>query len=840
MFLRAQSRVEGRSVANPYNPIDVYNHGGMGLTTVTVPVGSAPTRTIDVRRRASNNGITVSEVLRMTFGNEDSRGLELPLVPVRDVEAAAPQQKTTGGWIARSGRPEFEVVGLERFRGRWISMQFHLRVARDEWSWPRLSFDFGSGDFSALEIALPRPSAASSEVELLFHVPDELRSARLSPIARPGRFELGAATVSVLGKLRAVGRMLRQIVSVDGVGRAIGMLADTLVPVTNPASRWEARHRIVRRYMEVRLGEKSYVNWIKTFESEHRSAAELAWERQSWRSTPTISILLPVYNTPKAFLRAALDSVLRQTYPNWELCVADDCSTDPHVRTVLDEYAQRDPRIRIVYRESNGHISEASNAALSVATGDWIALLDHDDCLHPHALHVTAEAIGEHPDVSLIYSDEDKIDENNNRYEPYFKCDYNYELLLAHNMICHLTVLRRSLIDEVGGFRRGFEGAQDYDLALRAIEKIGSNRVLHIPRVLYHWRAHRGSTASSSDAKPYAAEAARRAIAEHLRRRGVAGTVVAAPEGHGVHRVRYALANPAPKVSIVVCTRDRADLLAPCVDSIVGRSTYGNYEVVIVDNGSTEDATFRLFDRLPSERFRVLRDESIFNFSALNNRAVNVTDGEYICLLNNDIEILTPDWMEEMLSFSMQPDVGAVGARLWYPQGGLQHAGVVLGLGGIATHIHRNLKRGELGYFGRAALHQSFSAVTAAAMMVKKSIYSEVGGLDEQFPVTFNDIDFCLRVREAGYRNVWTPYAEMIHYESATRGFDTTPQKTAQAERESLLMTSRWGDFLEKDPAYSLNLSIETEDLRIAWPPRTDAYRHSASTHQRDNVALDA
>ncbi len=834
MRLLRTSRVEAQ--ANPYNPIDVYNHGGIGLLMISLSRGS-------LGYRASYNGfrrITVNEVLRMTFRGKNSRGLELRLVPVQDVEAADPQRMTTGVWVARSGRPEFEVAGLEQFRGRWISMRFRLRVARDEWSSPRLSFDLGTGDFAAFEIPFPRSTAARPEIELLFHVPGETRSARLSPIARPGRFELGDATVNVVEKPLAIGRILRVIASVDGVGRAIRMLADTINPIADPASRWEARHRMVTRYMEVRLGEKSYRNWIKTFEFDHRSAAELAWERRSWRCTPTISIVLPVYNTPQAFLRAALDSVLEQTYPNWELCIADDCSTDPHVRTILDEYAERDQRIRVVYRETNGHISEASNSALSLATGDWIALLDHDDRLHPHALHLAAEAIAANPNVSLIYSDEDKIDENNSRYEPYFKCDYNYELLLAHNMICHLTILRRALINEIGGFRRGFEGAQDYDLALRAIDKVGSDKVLHLPRVLYHWRAHRGSTASSSDAKPYAAQAARRAIAEHLRRRGVIGTVEAAPEGHGVHRVRYALTDPAPKVSIVICTRDRADLLATCVDSIVDRSTYCNFEVVIVDNGSTEDATFRLFDRLPSDRFRVLRDDAVFNFSALNNRAVQTTAGEFICLLNNDIEILTPDWIEEMLSFSMQPDIGAVGARLWYPGGGLQHAGVVLGLGGIARHIHRNLKRGELGYFGRAALHQSFSAVTGAALMIKKSIYEEVGGLDEQFEVTFNDIDFCLRVRENGYRNVWTPYAEMIHHESATRGVETSPQKTAQAERESLLMASRWGDLLGKDPAYSVNLSVETEDLRIAWPPRTDAYQPRTPTSQRDNVAADA
>jgi glycosyltransferase involved in cell wall biosynthesis len=811
---------------------------------VTLSRGFAPTRTIDVGCRASHNEsfrrVTANEVLRMMFRGKNSSGCELSLVPVRDQEAGDLQQESPGVWIARCGRPEFEVIGLERFRGRWITMRFRLRVARDEWSAPRLSFDLGTGDFSAFEIMFPRATVAQPEIELLFNVPNEMRSARLSPVARPGRFELGGATVDVIEKSRAIGRMLRVIASVDGVGRAMRMLANTIVPSTDSATRWEARHRIVRRYMEARLGEKSYSNWIKTFEFDHRSASELAWERRGWRCTPTISIVLPVYNTPQEFLRAALDSVLEQTYPNWELCIADDCSSDSHVRPILREYAKRDQRIRVVYRDTNGHISEASNSALSLATGDWVALLDHDDRLHPQALHFAAEAIAANAGIALIYTDEDKIDEHNNRYEPYFKCDYNYELLLAHNMICHLTVLRRDVINEVGGFRRGFEGAQDYDLALRAIEKVGSDKVLHLSRVLYHWRAHRGSTASNSDAKPYAAQAARRAIAEHLRRRGVSGTVVSAPEGQGLHRVRYALPDPAPKVSIVICTRDRADLLSACVDSIVGRSTYDNYEVVIVDNGSTEDASFRLFGRLPPERFRVMRDESVFNFSALNNRAVQMTDGEYVCLLNNDIEILTPDWMEEMLSFALQPDVGAVGARLWYPGGGLQHAGVILGLRGVARHIHRNLRRGELGYFGRAALHQSFSAVTGAALMIKKSIYQEVGGLDERFAVTFNDIDFCLRVREAGYRNVWTPYAEMIHHESATRGLETSPAKTAQAERESLLLASRWGDLLGRDPAYSPNLSVETEDVRIAWPPRNDAYQHCAPTRQRDNVAVNA
>ncbi len=771
----------------------------------------------------------------------NSHGVELPLVPVQDVEAADPQSKPDGAvWIARTGHPEFEVVGLERFRGRWVRMRFRLQVDHDEWSWPRLSFDVGTSDFSALGIPFPRSTAQSPDVELVFLVPVNLRSARLRPIARPGQFELGAASIEILGKLRAVGHMLRVIGAADGFGRVASMLADAIVPALDPSSRAEARLRIVRRYMDVRLGEKSYADWIQVFETESRSAEVMASERRSWRCKPTISVVLPVHNTKEPYLRAALDSVLAQTYPNWELCIADDCSTEPHVRTVLRQYMERDSRICVIYRETRGDISEASNSGLALATGDWIVLLDQEDCLHRQALHFVAEAIAANPRASLIYSDEDKIGKNNKRYEPYFKCDYNYELLLAHNMIRHLAAFRRSVIDEVGGFRRGFENAHDYDLVLRAIERISSDQVLHLPRVLYHRRFHRGSAASTSDVTPYAAEAARKAIAEHLQRRGVAGTVVAAPEAPAMNRVRYALADPRPRVSIVICTRDRADLLAPCVDSIVNRSSYDNYEVLIVDNGSTEEATFQLFNRLPTERFRILRDESIFNFSSLNNRAVQQADGEYICLLNNDIEILTADWMEEMLSFSMQPDVGAVGARLWYPSGGLQHAGVILGLVGVSNHVHRNLKRGELGYFGRAALHQSFSALTGAALMIRASIYTEVGGLDEELQVTFNDIDFCLRVREAGYRNVWTPYAEMIHHESATRGHDTTPQKRARAEQENLLMKQRWGDLLGKDPAYSLNLSIETEDLRMAWPPRIEAYQHRAEVARRDDVPVDA
>ncbi|MEP6607092.1 MAG: glycosyltransferase family 2 protein [Burkholderiaceae bacterium] len=583
--------------------------------------------------------------------------------------------------------------------------------------------------------------------------------------------------------------------------------------------------------MQVRLGQYTYAEWIDAFEPKPSHRADLASAHSQWRCQPTVSIVFPVFNVEERFLRAALNSVLAQIYPHWQLCIADDGSTEPHIRKVLQDYSKRDSRIRVVYREHNGHIVEASNSALELATNDWVAFLDHDDRLHPHAFHFVAEAIATHPDVSLIYSDEDKIDAQDRRQDPYFKCDYNYELLLAYNMVCHLTVLRRSLVNDLGGLRRGFEGAQDYDLVLRATEHLSSDQILHLPRVLYHWRAHPGSTALSSQAKPYAAFAGRRAVEEHLQRRGIRATVAPAPDLPEMNRVRYALPDPAPTVSIVICTRDRADLLAACIDSIAERSTYRNYEVLVVDNGSTEAATFRLFERVQSGRVRVMRDASPFNFSALNNRAVRVASGDFVCLLNNDTEIITADWIEELLSFAAQQDVGAVGCRLWYPSGGLQHGGVFLGPLHVVHHAHRHLRRGHPGYFGRAIIHQSFSAVTGAALMIRKSLYDEVGGLDENLPVTFNDIDFCLRVRKAGYRNVWTPYAEIIHHECATRGADSSPGARARVEAETRVMKQRWPAVLQNDPAYSPNLSVESEDFRIAWPARVDGYQHVTPTH---------
>lgn len=571
------------------------------------------------------------------------------------------------------------------------------------------------------------------------------------------------------------------------------------------------------------VSRNDYQTWIKIYDTLNENDVQrIRQEIEQFEDKPKISIVMPVYNPPLKFLIEAIESVLNQVYDNWELCIADDASTNKDIRPLLESYARKDERIKVVFREENGHISAASNSALELATGDFVALFDNDDLLPMHALYCVTKAILENPDVALLYSDEDKINEGGFRYDPYFKCDLNYELLLAQNMICHLGVYRRDLLGKIGGFRLGFEGAQDYDLVLRLLEQIKPDEVVHVPKVLYHWRAFPGSTALDAGEKNYAAEAARKAIAEHLERTGRGGTVMPSPDVPSLNRVRYALPYEPPLVSIIIPTRDRSDILKVCLESVLEKTAYNNYEIIIVDNGSVEEETNDLFSKQPQDKVRIVQDDSPFNYSRLNNFAVEQSHGDVICLMNNDIEVITHDWLEEMLSFAMQSDVGCVGARLWYPDGRLQHGGVILGIGGVAGHAHKYISKGQCGYFGRAVLHQALSAVTAACLVIRRSVWQEVKGLDESFAVAFNDIDFCLRVSEMGYRNVWTPYAEMIHHESVSRGHEDNPEKIARFNAEAQRMRDRWGVSLHNDFAYSRNLTLDHEDFSLAWPSRVN------------------
>ena len=565
---------------------------------------------------------------------------------------------------------------------------------------------------------------------------------------------------------------------------------------------------------------EDYVEWVRrydTFDQIKRTA--LRGRVEALRHKPLISVVMPTYNPNPIWLAAAIESVQAQIYPFWELCIADDASPNASCREVLRNFSDKDARIKVVYREKNGHISAASNSALNIASGEWTALMDHDDLLSEHALFCIADAVNMHPDCKLIYSDEDKIDADGMRSDPYFKPDWNVDLFYSQNMFSHLGAFDTALLRDVRGFELGMEGSQDYDLVLRCIERIRPDQIIHVPHVLYHWRVHAESTAASSEAKPYAQIAGERALNAHFRRTGVNGHVELIDHGY---RAYYDLPASPPMVSLIIPTRNAVDLVRQCVSSICAATTYPHYEVILVDNGSDDPEAIAYFREL-SERpgFKLIRDDGEFNYSRLNNEAVKLASGELVALVNNDIELISPDWLSEMVSLAIQPGVGAVGAKLWYPDDTLQHGGVVLGIGGIASHSHKTLARGLKGYGGRADLIQSFSAVTAACLVVRKDVYESVGGLDERhLKVAFNDVDFCLRLCESGLRNVWTPYAEMYHHESATRGDDIDPVKQERFNGEMNYMYRRWGDLLKHDPAYNLNLTLSREDFNLAWPPR--------------------
>jgi len=566
----------------------------------------------------------------------------------------------------------------------------------------------------------------------------------------------------------------------------------------------------------------NYPEWVQRFDTlDDEQGARMGEQIESMALKPLISVVMPTYNPNPEWLSEAIESVRQQIYPYWELCIADDCSTNPEIRPLLERFAASDPRIKVVYRERNGHISAASNSALELAGGEWIALMDHDDLLPAHALYWVADAINKQPEARLIYSDEDKIDASGQRSSPYFKCDWNRDLFYSHNLITHLGVYAASLVREINGFRAGFEGAQDYDLALRCIERIAPEQIHHIPRILYHWRIHPESTAQSDEAKPYARQAGARALNEHFGRLGIKARAELVELGY---RVRYALPAKPPLVSLIIPTRNGLALIRQCIESIRAKTTYPNYEILVVDNGSDEPEVLEYFDTIASEPgIRIIRDDSPFNYSRLNNSAVAHAAGDVLCLLNNDIEVLSPEWLSEMVSHALRPGVGAVGAKLYYPNGALQHGGVILGLGGCAGHAHKGFPGDSFGYYGRMVLISGFSAVTAACLVIQKSRYEQVGGLNEEdLTVAFNDVDFCLKLKAAGYQNVWTPYAELIHHESVTRGYEDTPEKQARFASEIRYMRQRWGKLFDADPAYSPNLTLDYEDFSYAWPPRVD------------------
>lgn len=576
---------------------------------------------------------------------------------------------------------------------------------------------------------------------------------------------------------------------------------------------------LIRLSDRIEPEEVPYGPW---FEASRATEQELERQRKKqWKDPAVISIAVPLYRTPEIYLRQMIDSVLGQTYPYWELCLANGSPEDESLSGILAEYAAADSRICVKNLSENKGIAANTNAALEMATGDYIGLLDHDDLLAPDALFEVAAAMeqwkkqkGERPE--LLYTDEDKVSADlKEHFQPNLKPDFSPDLLRSNNYICHFLVVARSLWSRAGGIDSQYDGAQDYDFVLRCSEQAGG--ICHIPKILYHWRTHAQSTADNPISKQYAYDAGKRAIEAHLRRVGLEGEV-SRKKDFGFYRVRYALQGE-PLVSIIIPNKDEKDSLKTCIDSIFDKSTYGKFEIIVVENNSTTQEIHEYYKEIDGRNgVHVVYWDKGFNYSAINNFGIRHARGEYLICLNNDMEVISPDWIEEMLGHCQRPDTGIVGARLYYPDDTVQHAGIIVGLGGIAGNVLVGLKRDHSGYMHKESLQQNLSAVTAACLMVRREVYEAVGGFEEKLAVAFNDVDFCLKVREQGYLIVYDPYVELYHFESKSRGKENTKEKVQRFQSEIEYMRTRWIGILKNgDPYYNKNLSLSKWNYALKY-----------------------
>lgn len=556
----------------------------------------------------------------------------------------------------------------------------------------------------------------------------------------------------------------------------------------------------------------TYERWLKDNQITKSELEEQRKERFSYE--PKFSIVVPLYMTKEAYLRALIESIENQTYGNWELCLADGSGANSPLEKIVAEYQKKGLNISYQILKENKGISENTNAAIKMATGDYIVLADHDDIMAENALYECAKAINEDKEIDVLYSDEDKIDMAGKKYfDPNFKPDLNMDLLCSMNYICHLFVVKNTVIEKVGMLRSEFDGAQDHDFILRCVEV--AERVYHIPKVLYHWRCHINSTAANPESKLYAFEAGRKAVEEHYKRIGVPAKAEHS-SFYGMFHTKFCW-EEQPLISILIPNKDHIEDLKKCMESIEKKSTYRNFEFVVIENNSTEEETFSYYKEIEKkENVQVVYYKGGFNFSKINNFGAKYAKGEYLLLLNNDTEIITPECLQELLGYCMREEVGIVGAKLCYDDDTIQHAGVVIGFGGMAGHAFIESSRFDTGYMGRIMCAQDYSAVTAACMMTKKSVYDAVGGLTESLEVAFNDIDYCLKVRELGKLVVYNPYAELYHYESKSRGMEDTPEKVERFNSEVAKFCERWEDILQKgDPYYNPNLTLDKADFSL-------------------------
>lgn len=688
--------------------------------------------------------------------------------------------------------------------------------SRDE---VRVYFDCGNGFNEHDSVGLPYQSRKLAK--RLIRVPTGTKRLRLDPQTGPGKFSILEFSLTAVTGAFAEKKMLTKLMHCAR-GQNYQTIEATQADLIKQSNRNGQAYQVTlqRQYSAIFADsavQENYQEWIARVELASCPSQADVQRLAAETGAPMISVLMPTYNSDCVHLGAAIESVLNQSYGHWQLCISDGGSTDPAVTETLRRYASRDDRVQVVYQSSQTPIAENTNYALSIAEGEFCVFLDHDDLLCEHAMYEIAVALRANSQLQLVYSDEDKIDDKGFRSQPHFKPDWNPDLLLSQNYICHLVAVRSELLRKVGGCRSGFEGAQDHDLLLRITRDLREHDIYHIAKVLYHWRAIEGSTAAAAEAKNYSTGSGVAAIEDYVA--GIDSQAqVEAGKYPNTYRICWGLPAMAPLASIIIPTRDRVDILSQCINSVIAKTDYENYEIIVVDNESCEEGTLSYLEQIQKiDNVRVLQYSGPFNFSAINNMAVRQARGSVVTLMNNDIEVIGGDWLREMVSHSVRPGVGCVGAKLLYKNHQVQHGGVILGIGGVAGHAHKYFHEEAPGYFSRLHLTQNLSAVTAACLTVTKKIYLSVGGLNEDdLKVAFNDVDFCLKVDALGFRNVWTPYALLYHHESISRGQDNTPEKKSRFIDEAGYMRDRWGDQLLQDPAYNRNLTLAHEDFSMA------------------------
>jgi GT2 family glycosyltransferase len=714
--------------------------------------------------------------------------------PVNQLESSIVE---IGAWES-TGEDPFFILQHDNVVEGWNAFEVSITSPTKKVFSGKLYFDYGGGFNEAdSENIIIKSSIIADRV---IFIKDNLQCIRFDPMESKGSFQidkLKISSVRVFNAKRLINKTLKlkKVDVAKSLSENYELYRDTFSPLTNAVD---------------------YHEWIERKEDpELLTREETVKEIDGFSLKPKISIVMPTYNTEEKFLRLCIDSVLNQHYSNIELCIADDNSPNKNVRKVLSKYAKKDDRIKLIFRPENGHISKATNSALELATGDYVALLDHDDELPLNAIYEVVKAINENPECNIIYSDEDKIDEEGNRFEPHFKSGWNPDLLYSQNYISHLGIYRKTLIDEIKGFRTGVEGSQDYDLLLRALKACDSKGVVHIPKVLYHWRAIAGSTALEEGEKSYTTDSGKKALEDYFS--NVEGLKVSQGLHTNTYKVDWPIPENQPLVSLIIPTYNGYEITKQAIDSILEKTTYKNYEILLVDNNSNCPIALEYFeslDKLPN--VTVLRYPYPFNYSAINNFAEKQAKGSVIGLINNDVEVISPNWLTELVSHALRPEIGCVGAKLYFENDTIQHGGVIVGLGGVAGHSHKHSKRDDPGYFRRLSLVQNFSAVTAAVLVIRKEVFDQVGGLNEvDLTVAFNDVDFCLKVMNAGYRNLWTPYAELYHYESISRGIEDNPVKIARFNSEMAYMKNTWGGGLLVDCYYNENLTLAREDFSL-------------------------